>query len=1256
MHIYRLSKAKTSLQSEDYPLDLATSAESEIQFLLQLTGYTPTASSDEQKSSPIDNFKFSYFPDSEVRLRSMSDPNANKPAEAIAAVKQTSISRVRSSSRPISIGSIKIRTRSTEDAGTDSPTLKSPEEGSYFTDQGSFNSKKSKGKQKGLSSLSALFSKSSRTMSMSSKATSNCKKTPVTEYGGDNSLFYPSIFRLYANINVTNGIRPEPLMISNRVNVKKVIKEAIERLKLDITNRKYYALCEIIYSAKDRKTSRRFSKGNSGSKSDQSQPLYLRVLDDYEQPLALQTFWQVAPEYERRFELLWKTDALAYLADFESSTGLENLRKRLVKSFSSHENVLEMVYPAQLSTQQQQDHAQHEQLQDEGIQSDRIKSDDETPTPPSRKLSKSSSQCPHFVMIRGFELKEDEYIYNILQRVILVCFRYSGDCTTENEILLRSPDILPQHCWIYNRSVNEDQHEISDDQDSDSSEAVTDVWLSPFEGALVTVNNVKIVAETKLTPGDLIGFGRYYLFIYKNPKKVSDSALQISWLNSIPAPAPTQSNPSSEIIPKVSIQTQTNFEDELDFDGSVFEKNEAYIPSFINQNEPSSPKDDNRLELEYGLEQENQLLSSINILADPAMTQTFKLAPAYVLAMSLEYSIKNHGKESTILFTDKIYQMLKNNNEEAITTLKSQLLPRGKDATEKLNAVLPTLSNLVLWIANTIEVLHFVNTHSLIKEVKSNDFHLLTNVSQQSLSQIVSIIIKILRKSISESANYSSEKNSLTGNVIDIFRNISFSSIATILNAVYDLSTLYDLHPEARNACLSNILEFLNYKILDITIKYGVSGNYDQSHGISLQQNLNNILNWTNQVDLNYLATDKMGSAIQVAHLLASIPQHLFQSSWEKLSSTYNKLTAPQLHWFMSKHQFNSYVIPPMLWLPPQHVSQEVLSTVQLVAPWQINEFFSLPAKDYIVNLDGDPPEGMLYQNIQILNNASRERRSSMDQSKFMDQIEKKISRKISIKCKSSITDALMKMCDNLTHTNSRRSSYEYDPEMFLEQVSYDGRKDCRNADMIKQTNKSTVLQNSNVIDGGSKVSKDCNDKRCEKIKSKYSRPEVTKSKKLTDSDGSTPKINSNRIQQWLKSDSTSLFANSTDIDDIIFAEIDESPIRDDKEIFVDCETNDISSAQSKHDLIVRDQLIEDREVTTVILHKRHGDLGLGLVDGTKSVFRKEGVFVAEVKPEGIASSGNRISSGDKIIAVNGISLSGVEYSRITGSVILKIV
>ena len=106
------------------------------------------------------------------------------------------------------------------------------------------------------------------------------------------------------------------------------------------------------------------------------------------------------------------------------------------------------------------------------------------------------------------------------------------------------------------------------------------------------------------------------------------------------------------------------------------------------------------------------------------------------------------------------------------------------------------------------------------------------------------------------------------------------------------------------------------------------------------------------------------------------------------------------------------------------------------MAHWQINESFTLPTKDYVVNLDGEPPEGMLCHNIQVLNNASRghknwsllmnliiiiysiaihrvdlliknidciriiERRLSLEYSKMNGHVDKHSNRKLSIKCK----------------------------------------------------------------------------------------------------------------------------------------------------------------------------------------------------------------------------------------------------------------
>lgn len=399
------------------------------------------------------NISFLFCLDSQlVRVRSMSDSTSTKPSEAVAASKHGN-SRARSHSRPISIGSIKIRNRSTEETSPDRPVVRSLENNFNYLDQN--GSKKNKGKQKGLPSLSAFFSKGSKNVSITGKSHHSAKKYSPIDQVAENPLHYPSIIQIYTGINTTDGSRSEPLIISSRMNANKVIEEAIHTLKLDNTDPQCYALCEMIYHAKDRKANRRFSRGSSISKADLSQPIYLRIIPENEQPLALQTFWQVVPDYERRYELLWKTDALSRQAEFQSSTTMEDLRRKLCKNGIPND---ELADSSSSITQQQQE---QDQLNHESIYVDHIKSDGESSSSSPRKLSKLSVQSPHFVKLRGFELKEEHYVYNLIERETLVSFRYIDDCETDNEILLRSPDILPQHCWIYNRVVSEDKSEVN---------------------------------------------------------------------------------------------------------------------------------------------------------------------------------------------------------------------------------------------------------------------------------------------------------------------------------------------------------------------------------------------------------------------------------------------------------------------------------------------------------------------------------------------------------------------------------------------------------------------------------------------------------------------------------------------------------------------------------------------------------------------------------------------------------------------------
>lgn len=79
------------------------------------------------------------------------------------------------------------------------------------------------------------------------------------------------------------------------------------------------------------------------------------------------------------------------------------------------------------------------------------------------------------------------------------------------DVTLWAPDIQPQHCCIQRLQVT-----TSDLQQNDRKRSGVTV-LKPFHAALVKRNGIVISQEVELHSGDVIGLGKNYLFMFKDP-------------------------------------------------------------------------------------------------------------------------------------------------------------------------------------------------------------------------------------------------------------------------------------------------------------------------------------------------------------------------------------------------------------------------------------------------------------------------------------------------------------------------------------------------------------------------------------------------------------------------------------------------------------------------------------------------------------------------------------------------------------------
>eukprot|EP00063_Salmo_salar_P084064 XP_014058899.1 PREDICTED: ras-associating and dilute domain-containing protein-like isoform X1 [Salmo salar] len=81
-----------------------------------------------------------------------------------------------------------------------------------------------------------------------------------------------------------------------------------------------------------------------------------------------------------------------------------------------------------------------------------------------------------------------------------------------------------------------------------------------------------------------------------------------------------------------------------------------------------------------------------------------------------------------------------------------------------------------------------------------------------------------------------------------------------------------------------------------------------------------------------------------------------------------------------------------------------------------------------------------------------------------------------------------------------------------------------------------------------------------------------------------------------------------------------------------------------EEDNVEEEEEKERDEVFTVELHRGPHGLGLALVDGMKTPLKMTGIYIKSVVPESPAAQCQKLRFGDRILAVNGISLVGMEY------------
>lgn len=180
-------------------------------------------------------------------------------------------------------------------------------------------------------------------------------------------------------------------------------------------------------------------------------------------------------------------------------------------------------------------------------------------------------------------------------------------CTGEDEetlkvdILLFAPDVLPQHCCVRRLDASSGDHRK------------TVTILKPLHGAPVTRNGFLLKEGVELNPGDLVGLGKHYLFMFKDPTSTSGSVQAPPWMTRLCPNSDTKACLSCG-----SSLTVKRFQRRL------------LLPRWRDLEGTEAL-------LSYELEQEDRVLQEILNMLDPGGNEP-KLTPAFLLILCIQHS------------------------------------------------------------------------------------------------------------------------------------------------------------------------------------------------------------------------------------------------------------------------------------------------------------------------------------------------------------------------------------------------------------------------------------------------------------------------------------------------------------------------------------------------------------------------------------------------------------------------------------------
>ncbi|CAK6446403.1 unnamed protein product [Pipistrellus nathusii] len=666
--------------------------------------------------------------------------------------------------------------------------------------------------------------------------------------------------------------------------------------------------------------------GQAGDSERPWQAECVRVFGDNEKPLLVQELWKPREGLSRRFELRRRAD-------------VEELAAQDVDTVTAGIN------------------AQARRLQRSRAKGTPTLASGDARSPPAPLLRRSASETslgpaaqepgqdamryslyesPHLLLLQGYSQQHDSLVYVLNRERHTVGQRTPS---SKPSISLSAPDILPLHCTLRRRHA------------SGREPPGGLLVLEPLPGAPVAVNFVAVGGRTVvLRHGDLLSLGLYYLLLFKEPAQAQP----------LPAPALArlQALPHSCRVCGAQLRTQD-----------------------------ARPR---QLRLEFEPDVEDALLQRIMTLVEPGGAD-HKLTPAFLLCLCVQHSATRLPPGSFGQLLLKIAKAIRDTVWEKTKELAEKQAPLQEPVTAAggcLAGLLPELRHVLLWMANAVELLYFVQQQGPVymqgleqgpggSGSMESVFSCALSASEEAMAELEEVILYAFQQcvyyiskslyvclpALLECPPFQTEPRESWCQAPQLPEELR--RVVSIYQAALDLLRQAQVHPEIVAQVLAYLFFFSSTLLFNQLLDKGPSLScFHWPRGVQACARLQQLLDWTRAAGFGEAGEHFFRKLSCTLNLLATPRAQLIQMSWASLQAAFPALSPAQLHRLLTQYQLASATGPMSVWEPGAQDRPEAFNAEDVLESYENPPPIVLPSEGFWVDLEADCPDDSIYQHL----------------------------------------------------------------------------------------------------------------------------------------------------------------------------------------------------------------------------------------------------------------------------------------------------